>query len=277
MTKQFILFCAFAMVLFTACNKEDAPQQLTETTTTEDLLRTEAYLDEVEYQVDLKIEEKSLTQTDGKYDQTKDNDCITISYANPPGTFPNTITVVFDAAGCTLASGNTLAGTVTVVYTGQPGVAGFSRSATLSNFTYNGRGLEGTKTWTFNGMDEDGNRSYTRTVQGAQVTYLTGATATWDAQRTWTQLDGADTETFIDDIIRVTGGSAGVNRFGVSYSVLIIEPIIKERNCPWNIAGRKQITRNGNVRFIDFGNGICDPLAVISNGEGNFVEITMNP
>ncbi|MEM6724159.1 MAG: hypothetical protein AAF598_08980 [Bacteroidota bacterium] len=277
MTKQLIFLFACTIVLFTACKKEESVQELRDTTTSEDLLRTEAFLDEVEYQVDLKIEEKALPETAGKYDQSKNNDCITVAFVNPPGTFPNTITVTFDADGCTLPSGNTLAGTVTVVYTGQQGIPGFSRSATLSNFTFNGRGLEGTKTWTFNGMDENGNRSYTRTVQGAQITYLNGDVATWDTQRTWIQLDGAETETFIDDIVAVTGGSAGVNRFGVSYSTLILDPIIKERNCPWNISGRKRITRNNLIRFIDFGNGICDPLATVGDGNGNFIEITLNP
>ena len=277
MTKQLIFGFACATLLFTACNKEETTQELTETVTTEDLLKTEAYLDEVEYQVDLKIEEKAMPEVAGKYDESKNNDCISITFANPPGTFPNMITVTFDADGCTLPSGNTLAGTVTVVYTGQPGVPGFSRTMTLSDFTYNGRGLEGTKNWTFNGMDDNGNRSYTRTVQGTQITYLNGDVATWNAQRTWTQLDGAETDTFIDDIISVTGGSTGVNRFGVSYTTVILDPIIKERNCPWNISGRKSITRNNVTRFIDYGNGICDPLATVGDGNGNFTVITLNP
>ncbi|MEM7105354.1 MAG: hypothetical protein AAF502_19605 [Bacteroidota bacterium] len=273
MTKQLFSVLALALLILSSCNKEEAITELTETTTSTDFLKMEQLYDDIEYEADYRMEEKSGTFEDGKY--TKDDDCPTLTWSAPPGTFPNTLVIDF-GTGCTSASGSTKAGQIVVNQSDPMPTVGAVRTITLVNFSINGIQIEGTKSLTNNGPVGPAQRSFTRTLVGGQVTFLNGDVATKDATRTLSQLDGLGTDTFIDDIFAITGGSQGVNRNGVPYSTNITEPLIKERNCHWLISGVRDMTFGPFSRSIDYGNGFCDPFAVVTNGQGQSHIINLN-
>ena len=278
MTKRLSLLVAVVALLFTACKKEELTEVM-DTVTPETISKMETLFDDIDYEVDYRIEEKSGIVLDGKDEAEagleKDN-CPTITWSAPPGTFPNTVVIDF-GDGCVSATGRVKAGQIVVNQSAPMPQPGATRSITLVNFSIDSVGLEGTKTVTNNGPAGPGQRSFTYNLVGGQATFPNGTVATRDATRTLTQLDGLGTDTFIDDIFAITGNTTGVNRNGVPYSMTITEPLIKERNCLWFISGTKELTYGPHFRSIDFGNGFCDNLAQVCNVSGQCVTINLHP
>ena len=76
-----------------------------------------------------------------------------------------------------------------------------------------------------------------------------------------------------DDIFRIEGSAHGRVQRGnliVRWESNILEPLIKRFNCRWIVRGKIRTVRvNTNasspwVAVLDFGNGICDNLAMIT-------------
>ena len=58
-----------------------------------------------------------------------------------------------------------------------------------------------------------------------------------------------------------------------SFSSLIIEPLLKKRNCRWIVSGVKQITTEAGTYTIDYGDGVCNPFAIVTTPDGETKEI----
>jgi len=97
-------------------------------------------------------------------------------------------------------------------------------------------------------------------------------TILWHGERSRELIEGSETHSHLDDIIRITGESEGTTPNGETFSCVITEPLIRkmEIGCRQNfVEGVITITRpNGDVIIIDFGEGDCDNETTINmNGE----------
>ncbi|OWY21519.1 hypothetical protein C7N43_08520 [Sphingobacteriales bacterium UPWRP_1] len=202
------------------------------------------------------------------------DECPTITTTAPAGTFPNTITIDFGTE-CVGEGGRTRSGQIVITVSDSMQNVGATRTKTFVNYFVNGIQIEGTYTVVNNGPNENGNPTFTHTLTGGAITLPDGTTATREATHTVTVIEGANTPGRWDDVVAITGNSSGVNKNGVAYTCVITEQLIKRHNCRWIVSGVKEITRNGEVSTLDFGDGDCNRFAILTTPDGETHEIRL--
>lgn len=248
-----ILFAAFS--IFQSCKKSET--QDVAIITSEDISAQEDYSEQTDIDIDVAVEERGGSGS-----------CPTITFAQPEGTWPNTITIDFGTA-CTRPDGRVLSGRLIVNQTDEIRNAGAVRTITHDNFYIDGIHVEGTRTWTNNGQNDAGLWSYTKTATDMRLTFEDGSSATWNKTRTSVLVEGGDTATHWDNVWSSTGTATGVNRNGNAFSATITEPLIKRASCRWISAGVLDVTVGDRHHSLDFGDGSCDRFGEITLNNGN--------
>lgn len=262
MKKQFLLFAAiFAFALaFTACEKNDSD---TVTNTDEALATSEEettamnLFQDTEDEVDYEIETRDPS-----------DDCPVITVSPDDGSFPRTITIDYGTDGCVGLHGRVRRGVIIVTLTDSLKNPGAVRTVTFDNFFVDDAQIQGVKTLTNEGLNAEGLPTFSRTVEDASITFPNGDVTSWEASHTIVTIEGYNTPQFMDNVMEVSGGSSGVNRRGVPFSVEITTPLVKSKSCPWIESGVKAITVNGIIRTIDYGDGTCDRIATLTFPNG---------
>lgn len=263
----FLVFSVFA-VAFTSCNKEEVnkttdEEQVTDedVVTMEDLYQNTE--DELEFQIEMRDE---------------NNDCPTVTVVPDDGSFPRTVTIDYGPDGCEGPNGRVRRGMIVVTQTNHMHIEGAVRTANLVDFYIDDVHLQGTKTWTNEGFDSQGNVTFTRTVENGSATFPNDAVATWQASHTMTQIAGGNTPfILLDNVFEITGSSSGVNRNGIPFSSEITTPLVKEKICPWIVSGIREVTVGQFTRTIDYGDGQCDRWATVTLPNGNTRTIPIRP
>jgi hypothetical protein len=256
MKKSLLLFVALiaGIVAFESCKKSDNNDL--EIATAEDLSANEDYAEQTDFDADLAVENRG------------GGGCPTVTFAQPEGTFPNTITVDFGTA-CTMPDGRVLSGKIIINKTAEIRTPNAVRTATYENFFIDGVQLEGTRTWTNNGQNADGLWTYTKVASDMKLTFEDGSTTTWNNTRTSTLIEGGDTATHDDDVWSSVGTAAGVNRNGRDFTTNITSPLIKRASCRWISAGIIEFTVGTRTRSLDFGDGTCDRFGTLTLANGD--------
>ena len=188
---------------------------------------------------------------------------------------PHTLTIDFGNTDCTASNGRMRRGVLSVTFTGRYRDAGTVITIMPQGYFVNDNHVEGTRTVTNMGMNEDHHPWFT-IVTNATVTAADGTwTATHHAERVRTWMEGYDTPTPEDDAYQITGNGHGVNRNGVSYTSTITSPLHVSAGCPYITQGTVEVTREGQpVRVLDYGNGDCDNTYTVTvNGQSHTVTI----
>jgi hypothetical protein len=257
-----LTFCA-SIAAFQSCKKSDAAADEQITTTAEDLSANEDYAEQIDLDADLAIEERG-----------GGSECPTVTFAQPEGTWPNTITVDFGES-CTRPDGRVLSGKLIINQSAAIRTAGAVRSVTHENFYVDDVKVEGTRTWTNNGQNAEGLWSYTKTATDMKLTFEDGSTTTWNKTRTSTLVEGGGTATHRDDVWSSTGIASGLNRNGQEFSATITEPLVKEAACRWISAGSIEFKIGIRTRSLDFGDGTCDRLGTVTLANGETFSIRL--
>ena len=139
-----LLALLLATATFNACKKDDVQVSDTDVTTAEDLSLNEDFAEQIDFDADLAVD-----------DRGGNGACPTVTFAQPEGTWPNTITIDFGAA-CTRPDGRVLSGKLIVQQTDNIRTAGAVRTITHENFFVDDVQVAGTRTWTNNGQDANG-------------------------------------------------------------------------------------------------------------------------
>lgn len=260
----FKLSFLLALVVFlSACQKEEID---TDSTSAQDQSDSEQVLEEMEDDVLLRTIEEGYTAS---------TTCPTITYQNPAGTFPNVITLDW-GSGCTGQDGRFRSGALVVEVSDSYFTEGSVRSITSQNYSVNNWLVEGTRTVTNLGENSNGQLQWSVVVNNASITDPDGNIGTWSTDRVRTQIDGAETESLLDDSYEITGTASGVNRKGNSYTATITVPLTKNFDCRWVSSGVVEVTgQSGRTRTVDYGNGDCDNEATVSFANGSQREITL--
>lgn len=259
MKKSFFLIATLflGVVLFQACNKSDKTDA--DVTTSEDIATNEDFSEEIDFAVDVAIEERGGGNT-----------CPTVTLEKPWGEWPNTLTIDYGADGCAGPNGDhILKGKIIVTQTADMFTTGAVRTKTFENFYVDDVQVAGTKSWTNNGKNANGNWSYTKIATNMVLTYPDGSATTWNHTHTSTLIQGGATLTHWDNVWSTTGSSSGTSRNGVDYTATIIEPLIKKATCRWISEGKIEFTRNNRSATLNFGNGTCDRFAQLTLDTGD--------
>ena len=198
-----------------------------------------------------------------------------------PGT-QVTKTVDFGTTDCTLNNGNVVRGKIIITFVFQPNATSHTVTYTFDNFYHNNIKFAGTKTFT---------RSMTTQTATAAphpivvmeldmtITMPNGDVYTRVGSRTRELVEGFSTDTFLDNIYRITGSWTTTNQNGNQHTATITEPLMAKMSC---IAVNKPILAKGIITFVrnnitstlNYGNGECDNLAVFTiNGNSYTIVI----
>lgn len=253
----------FAGFLLQSCKKDNDTADTTQMqTTAEDLVSYNDLSEFTDYEIDMLVDDAFAG--DGAVSDR--GGCPTVTFAQPKGTWPNTITLDYSPDGCT-KDGHTFKGQIVIGQSNKMNVVGSVRTVTFNNFYINNVKIEGTRTLTNEGPNASGQPVWSRTADET-FTFPDGSTATYSTDRTRTLIAGANTPTPIDNVWSIEGSSTGTNRKGETFTATITTPLIKRALCPWIAEGVIEFEHDGKMRTLDFGDGTCDRDAVLTLNDG---------
>lgn len=261
--KKFVFSLAllFVTALFIqSCKKDNLSVNSADKQTAEDLLAHNDLSEQLDLDADEALDGFMSTEV------TDRNDCPSVTFAQPKGTWPNTITLDYSDAGCT-KNGRTFKGKVVINQTNPMNMAGAVRTISFDNFFIENVQLAGSKTVTSVGINTAGLPNFNVSVDET-LTYPDGSVATHSATRSRTMTEGSATAIRLDDVWTITGQGEGINRNGDAYTTAITTPLVKRNPCAWIGEGVIEFNRNGLTRTLDFGDGTCDRDATITLADG---------
>ena len=186
--------------------------------------------------------------------------------------FPAIVTLDFGTTGCPGPDGRVRRGKIITEYTNRLIYPGAIATTTFDGFYVDNVHVEGIHKIT-NTSAGTSNRQYTVELRDAKLTKPNGDYIKWKSDRVITQIEGFITADFHDDVFSITGSGQGQVKRGnllAGWESTITEPLIKRLTCRWIVKGRIRTVRinstptGSSVAILDFGNGVCDNLAVIT-------------
>lgn len=191
--------------------------------------------------------------------------CATITHDSISN--PKTLTIDFGNTNCLCNDGKYRKGQINVSYNGKYRDPGSVHSISFTNYFVNDNQVLGSKTVTNNGVNGNGNLTFSIVVDGTIKKANNGGSIIWKSNRTREWLSGSNTSTWYDDVYSITGNGSGMSAKGVSYTTKITTPLRRALNCHWFDSGVIEVNpANLPVRVIDYGSGSCD----------NNVNVTIN-
>ncbi|MBI5371833.1 MAG: hypothetical protein HZA79_07385 [Sphingobacteriales bacterium] len=202
---------------------------------------------------------------------------VTVVRLNAPNPFPVRIIMDFGVNGCTGPDGHLRRGKVITEYTNRLLVPGASATTVFDGFYVDSLKVEGThkitNISTVSSTNIPVDRKFRVLILQAKLTRPNGNFIAWSSEKTITQVEGLGTVLPMDDIFKIEGASHGQVKRGnllVSFNSSIQEPLVKRFNCRWIVRGVVKTVRLNSstnspwVAVLNFGNGNCDNLAVIT-------------
>jgi hypothetical protein len=262
-----LMTLGFFLLLLTSCNKED---ELNEIATAEDM----TLIEDIFNSIDETADEQTFGFTAEAELETRSNPCVVITSTAPLGQYPNTFTLDH-GDGCEGPHGRIRTGIITIEVTGDMALEGSTRTVSFQDFFVDGVQVLGTHILTNTGLNANGLQTFTKEAAATQLVFPNGDTATRDAFHTLTFLEGFDTQIRFDNVLAIEGDASGISRAGVNFAVVIVEPLIKRGNCRWITEGIKEITRDEETISLDYGDGACNGVAMVTFADGTTKEINM--
>ncbi|MBI3139881.1 MAG: hypothetical protein HYZ15_14985 [Sphingobacteriales bacterium] len=202
---------------------------------------------------------------------------VTVVRLNAPNPFPVRIIMDFGVDGCTGPDGHLRRGKVIIEYTNRLLVPGAIATTVFDGFYVDSLKVEGThkitNISTVSSTNVPVDRKFRVLILQAKLTRPNGNFIAWTSEKTITQVEGLGTMIPMDDIFKIEGASNGQVKRGnllVSFNSSIQEPLVKRFNCRWIVRGVVKTVRLNSstnspwVAVLNFGNGNCDNLAVIT-------------
>ena len=268
------LLTIMGMLIFASCSNNDGLDDA-ETDLSTDDVEAVVLADDITSDIDniLEDDDNDFNLLGKGVDQSKSSiaDCVVRTVEENPN--ENTITITLDFGdGCVGKRGREFKGKIIIVY--ERTDTGYSKSVTFESFSIDGNVLEGSKSVVKVKENENGNKEATHTVD-LTLTLSTGEVVSLEGTRTREKIEGDDTILRGDDVYLISGNWKFVNKNGVEFSGTIIEKLRREYACKYIVSGVTEISKNGNVYTLDFGDGSCDNKATLTNADGESIEISL--
>ncbi|HNR15451.1 MAG TPA: hypothetical protein PKG90_02165 [Chitinophagaceae bacterium] len=204
--------------------------------------------------------------------------CFTVTVQHPNNTpFPVRVIVDFGTTGCTGPDGRMRTGKIITDYTARLIVPGAVATTTFEGFYIDSLKVEGIHKVT-NTSEPNANpailRRYKAQVINGKLTRPNRNFAEWNSTKVFLQIDGLATPDFPrDDAFKIDGFASGRAKRGnliVRWESNITEALLRRFTCRHIVKGKIRTVRAGLgtqsswVALLDFGNGTCDNLAVVT-------------
>ncbi|CAM1340187.1 hypothetical protein [Tenacibaculum amylolyticum] len=198
-------------------------------------------------------------------------DCVVRTVEENAENQTKTITLDF-GDGCVGRRGREFSGKIIIVY--ERTDTGYSKSVTFDGFAIDGNQIEGSKSVVKVKENGNGNKEATHTV-AITVILSTGETVSLEGTRIREKIEGDDTANRGDDVYSISGNWKFVTKEGNEFTGNIVENLRREYACKYIVSGVTEITKNGTMYTLDFGDGECDNKATVTNADGETREISL--
>ncbi len=257
-------------VLMISCNREKGNSKDNDTEMSKDNSLAEFTYNDA---LNIADEASNVNSGDNLGNYKTASNCATVTKDTTAN--PRTITVDFGPTNCLCNDGRYRRGKVLVTYTGKYRDAGSVHTIGFDNYFVNDNKIMGSKTVTNMGFNASNQSYFSVVVNGKIIKANTTDSIVWSSNRTRTWIQGESTPTWTDDIYEITGNGSGQNKNG-SFTMNIIQPLVKDLSCTWFTSGKVELQPSGKLlRTIDYGNGSCDNSATVLIN-GNTYTITLN-
>lgn len=261
-------------LLFTACSKDEDTTSTEETTValTAEQSKQNAETDQATEEI-FQLMELAYAETEENDGRTASlfTDCVTITISTENGV---TFVSLDFGFGCQLNNGAVVSGIVDLSY--GPIVAGTRTiTFTFDNFTYNNKGVAGGGTIYRERNNANGNPQST-VNKALQISFPNGLVAQVTGTRVAEWIEGVGTGTWMDNVYLITGDRNIDFSTGFTHDALVTEALRKEAVCDYFVSGVIDITRNLGTGSLDFGDGTCDNIAVLTTGNGQEITIILD-
>ena len=295
MRKRTFLTVAFAVVctvsfLFTSCENSDSDPNFqadngiddVEIQSTEDDAMVESLYSSVDGEVDevvVNLDNSGYQASMMKSAEEEIYICKTVSVDHPDSVrFPKVITIDYGEGCSKVINGDTItkSGVIKVTITDRWFVEGAMRTVEFVDYYVNGVKIEGTRSVTNKGKNDDGNMEFEIKLRNGKVTFNDTLQYTREATKTreWERAQNPK-----DDVWYVSGECSGTNLDGYNYSHEITSKLMiircAEFRYQWIIvSGEVELTRNGKQANLNYGDGTCDDTAILTiNGETKEIKV----
>lgn len=198
--------------------------------------------------------------------------------------YPQTITIDFGEAdedtgegACMNRKGKQLSGMIVIEVTDDMSNPGASRTVMFKDFYVGDRQLVGQKVETniTNASDEIEAATVVFSMESnIEMIHTDGRSRTKETSGTRTWVSGFDTEDVSDDVFMLEGKGTMTCSSGNTSTREIIEPLLVDRSCDHITEGIVEMMRDDETRTLDFGDGTCDNIAVMTkDGEAEEVNL----
>ncbi len=190
-------------------------------------------------------------------------DCVTITISFENGVTFITLDFGF---GCQLNNGAVVSGIINLTY--GPVVAGtVTITYVFEDFTYNNKGIAGGGTIYRERNNANGNPQSTAN-KAIEISFPDGLVATVIGTRVAEWIEGVGSGTWMDNMFLITGDREINFSSGFTHYAIVTEALRREATCHYFVSGVVEITRNGTSGSLDFGDGTCDNIAILTvNGQ----------
>lgn len=258
-----LLAFTFGVINFSACtSNDDLGSEATLTATALDDSQIGSISDNIlasadEYVLPIESSNYAAVSVLQRIPIVKNVDGVIITVDKSGTEFPKTITLDYGTTGIKDKRDNVLKGKIIIVVSNKMTVAGSTRSYSFVDFSVNDNKIKGSKLVTFNGETE-GKPSWSVVVKDT-VVKVDGKSVIVNSTRTRTLIDNnATPKVYFDDSFSITGSATGINAKGVAYTMTILEPLQTVGAWPVFVKGKTQITTEGRIVLIDYGDGTKD-------------------
>lgn len=265
----YLIAVLFALpVIISSCekNSDDIPEvNLAE----DDALASQVF-DDVFQEVEDAMETMEGIIYDGTKKSASEVTCKTVTVEQPDDTtfWPRTITIEYSGE-CEGPNGRIHSGKIIVVVNKRYIDPEYYRTVSFEDFYVDGYKIEGVKTITNEGLNDNQNICYSVILENGKVTTPDGTEFTREFSRIREWIAGAETPRLrFDDEYLITGSASGINWKGLAFTRTITTPLHVAIACPWIMSGTVEIEVEGrNTAILDYGDDTCDRYATVTVGE----------
>jgi len=279
-----MLFFSISCILTISCEK-NAPVEEGEKLSALDieLAKDDAIADDIYDDIDGVVQEKLMELSENNYQDLttksteEDYTCLIVTVDYPDSTrFPKVVTFDYGEGCQVIFNGDTIfkEGKIIVTLTDKFDVPGSQHIMTFDEFYINGIKVEGTRTITYQGLNDSGLLLFEISLENGKLTFqdpATGELLTYTREALLTK-EWLRTHIPFEDTVYMNGSLWGVNVYGENYSREIIEPLTLV-HCPeygrrWVIVDGQVLSKVGEIEtIIDYEDGGCDGTALVRREE----------
>lgn len=196
--------------------------------------------------------------------------CATVTVDS--STFPKQVTIDY-GSDCETRGGMRKSGTIIITLSDSLNVPGASCTVEYTDLYVGKKLINLSGSITYEGLNESGN---------AVVNWESNATIiindsvkivrSFTHSKEW--LSGYGTPEISDDIFLLTGNGEITINDTYEFSRVITDPLLFDRSCRFPLSGIVEITKDDESMTIDYGDGECDNIAVVTkDGESEEIEL----